>query len=54
MPSPRPGPELCQEGTQISGGGREPPLPSQSAEATTKGPLRNVGLGVDGGRLTTR
>lgn len=54
VPSSGPGPELCQEGTQISGGGREPHLPSQSVEAMTKGPLWNVGLGMDAGVLAVR
>lgn len=34
-PVPSPGPELCQEGTQVSGGGREPRLPSLSTMAVS-------------------
>ena len=50
-PVPSPGPDLCQEGTQDSGGGPEPHLPSLSTEATTKGSLWKVGLGMKGKRL---
>lgn len=46
-----PGPSLCQEGTQISGGGPEPHLPNPSTEATTKGSLGKVGLGMKGWHL---
>lgn len=46
-----PGPDLCQEGTQISGGGPEPHLPNPSTEATTKGSLGKLGLRMKGRRL---
>lgn len=50
-PVPPPGPSLCQEGTQISGGGPEPHLPNPNTEATTKGSLGKVGLRMKGRHL---
>lgn len=51
-PVPAPGPKLCQEGTQISGGGREPHLPSPITKAVTKGSLWNASLGMKGEHIS--